>query len=179
MGHGTADARQPHHPDLRGTNGIQALDLIRRKLLGDGGAELNALIGELAAVCETVGARAELAGLAETVRQRLLEWRSLTSEVIAACQRDPQEIGATSVDFLQYCSYVLLAGLWLQAAGVAQAKLAAGEGDADFYRAKLASAEFYVKRILPRASMHREAAAGRGGLPDGAGCGALRVLMRR
>ncbi|WP_447754450.1 acyl-CoA dehydrogenase C-terminal domain-containing protein [Pseudomonas nicosulfuronedens] len=143
-----------------GTNGIQALDLIRRKLLGDGGAELNALIGELAAVCETLGARTELAGLAETVRQRLLEWRSLTGEVIAACQRDPQEIGATSVDFLQYCSYVLLGGLWLQAAGVAQAKLAAGEGDADFYRAKLASAEFYVKRILPRASMHREALLG-------------------
>ncbi|MCP8466777.1 acyl-CoA dehydrogenase C-terminal domain-containing protein [Pseudomonas sp. ZM23] len=143
-----------------GTNGIQALDLVRRKLLGDGGAELNALIGELAAVCEVAGARPELAALSETVRQRLLEWRSLTAEVIAACQRDVQEIGATSVDFLQYSSYVLLAGLWVRAAGVAQAKLAAGEGDADFYRAKLASADFYVRRILPRASMHREALLG-------------------
>ncbi|KAF1069704.1 MAG: 3-methylmercaptopropionyl-CoA dehydrogenase [Pseudomonas citronellolis] len=143
-----------------GTNGIQALDLIRRKLLGDGGAELQALIAELADTVDGASLRPALAPLAEVVRQRLLEWRVLSDEVIAACQRDPQEIGATSVDFLQYSAYVLLAALWVRAAGVAEARLQAGDAEADFYRAKLASAEFYVRRVLPRASAHREALLG-------------------
>ncbi|MDN8896708.1 acyl-CoA dehydrogenase C-terminal domain-containing protein, partial [Staphylococcus aureus] len=74
--------------------------------------------------------------------------------------QDPQEIGAVSVDFLQYSSYVLLAGLWLKAAGRARQVLAAGSNEAAFYAAKLHSARFYVRRVLPRASAHREALLG-------------------
>ncbi|HSX90201.1 MAG TPA: acyl-CoA dehydrogenase family protein, partial [Pseudomonas sp.] len=85
-----------------GTNGIQALDYIRRKLLGDGGAELSALQAEFSQLCDQQAARPALAELARTVQARLGEWRELSAEVIAASQRDPQEIGATSVDFLQY-----------------------------------------------------------------------------
>ena len=147
-----------------GTNGIQALDLIRRKLLGDGGAEMAALQADLAETCTALAAHAELEPMAAVVRERIQEWRGLTADVLAATRRDPQEIGAMSVDYLQYSAYVLLAGLWLRAAGTAQAALDAGSGEGDFYRAKLASADFYLRRILPRASMHREALLG------GAGC---------
>ena len=143
-----------------GTNGIQALDLVRRKLLGDQGGELLALQGELAVASEALQGRAVLAPLAEPVLQRLEEWRQLTGQVLEACARDPQEIGATSVDFLQYSAYVLLAALWLQAAARAQEALDGGSGEGDFYRAKLRSADFYLRRILPRASMHREALLG-------------------
>ncbi|MDT4868734.1 hypothetical protein FQZ97_1037160 [compost metagenome] len=143
-----------------GTNGIQALDLIRRKLLGDGGAELSALQAEFSALCDRQLERPALRELAQTVQARLGEWRELSSEVIAACQRDVQEIGAVSVDFLAYSAYVLLAGLWLQAAARAQDALEAGSGEAAFYQAKLRSAEFYVRRVLPRASGHREALLG-------------------
>ncbi|EPB6961793.1 MULTISPECIES: acyl-CoA dehydrogenase C-terminal domain-containing protein [Pseudomonas] len=143
-----------------GTNGIQALDLVRRKLLGDQGGELLALQGELAVASEALQGRAALAPLAEPVLQRLEEWRQLTGQVLEACARDPQEIGATSVDFLQYNAYVLLAALWLQAAARAQEALDGGSGEGDFYRAKLRSADFYLRRILPRASMHREALLG-------------------
>ena len=143
-----------------GTNGIQALDLVRRKLLGDQGGELLALQGELAVASEALQGRAALAPLAEPVLQRLEEWRQLTGQVLEACARDPQEIGATSVDFLQYSAYVLLAALWLQAAARAQEALDGGSGEGDFYRAKLRSADFYLRRILPRASMHREALLG-------------------
>ncbi len=143
-----------------GTNGIQALDLVRRKLLGDQGGELLALQGELAVASEALQGRAALAPLVEPVLQRLEEWRQLTGQVLEACARDPQEIGATSVDFLQYSAYVLLAALWLQAAARAQEALDGGSGEGDFYRAKLRSADFYLRRILPRASMHREALLG-------------------
>ncbi len=143
-----------------GTNGIQALDLIRRKLLADGGAELSALIAEFSDVADRAAQHPQLAALAQVVQARLGEWRELTAEVIAHSQRDVQEIGAQSVDFLQYSAYVLLAGFWLQAAVAAQNALEQGAGEVDFYQAKLASAEFYVRRLLPRASSHREALLG-------------------
>ena len=147
-----------------GTNGIQALDLIRRKLLGDGGSELQALIEELLAQATQAAAQPALAEMAGLVIARLRQWRELASQVIAMSQQDAEEIGAVSVDFLQYSSYALLAGFWLQAANAAQQALDAGTGEAEFYQAKLHSAEFYVRRVLPRASAHREALLG------GAGC---------
>ena len=143
-----------------GTNGIQALDLIRRKLLGDGGAELSALIAEFSELCDAHAGHPALAEMASTLQARLGEWRELSAEVLARSQRDAEEIGAASVDFLQYSAYVLLAGFWLQAAATAQQALDAGSGEAAFYQAKLHSAGFYLRRVLPRASSHREALLG-------------------
>jgi len=139
-----------------GTNGIQALDFIRRKLMGDGGAELRALQDEFLALCEEQSSRSALSELVQPLQERLHEWRDLTAQVLDAANRDPQEIGACSVDFLQYSSYVLLAGLWLQAAARAQDALDAGTGETAFYQAKLHSALFYTRRVLPRVSSHRE-----------------------
>lgn len=143
-----------------GTNGIQALDLVRRKLMGDGGAELHALIDELAQHIEAAGHQPRLREMADAVSQRLEQWRELGKTIIDACQRDPQEIGAVSVDFLAYSAYVLLAGLWLQAAVRASETLTDGTGESAFYQAKLQTADFYWRRVLPRASAHREALLG-------------------
>lgn len=143
-----------------GTNGIQALDYIRRKLLGDGGQQLTELCAEFSQLCAAQSQRPALKVMAAIVQARLDQWDELTADVIAACQRDPQEIGACSVDFLQYSAYVLLAGFWLQAAARAQDQLDAGNADSAFYQAKLHSANFYLQRVLPRASMHREALLG-------------------
>ena len=144
-----------------GTNGIQALDLIRRKLLGDGGLELNALIDEL--LTETAQATAQMQ-MAEQVGQQLQQWRALAESVLQACAHDPEEIGAMSVDFLAYSAYTVLAALWLQAAECASQALAAGTDEAAFYQAKLHAADFYLRRVLPRAAAHRQA------LLAGAGC---------
>jgi alkylation response protein AidB-like acyl-CoA dehydrogenase len=143
-----------------GTNGIQALDLVRRKLMGDGGAELHALVDELAQHVEAAGHQPQLQEMASAVSQRLEEWRALGKTIIEACHRDPQEIGAVSVDFLAYSAYVLLAGLWLQAAIRAGEILTDGTNESAFYQAKLQTADFYWRRVLPRASAHREALSG-------------------
>jgi len=140
-----------------GTNGIQALDFIRRKLLADGGQQLTALQDELDQWCARHALSSELNTLVMALEARVLEWRTLTAHVIAASAVNAQEIGACSVDFLQYSAYVLLAGFWLQAAARAEATLTAGTDEAEFYQAKLNSARFYSDRILPRASAHREA----------------------
>lgn len=142
-----------------GTNGIQALDLIRRKVLGDGGEQLRLLIDELLEAARGCAAD-ELAGMAQVVVQRLQEWRNLSAEVVDACRCDPQEIGAVSVDFLAYSGYVLLAALWLRAGVTASAALAAGSADSAFYQAKLHAAGFYWRRVLPRANAHCEALRG-------------------
>ncbi|MET1078428.1 MAG: acyl-CoA dehydrogenase C-terminal domain-containing protein [Pseudomonas sp.] len=143
-----------------GTNGIQALDFIRRKVLVDSGAELAALQTEFRQLAQAQQARPALAAMATPVLERLGEWQELGREVIAMSRGDVEEIGATAVDFLQYSAYVLLAGLWLQAAARAQDALDAGRGEPAFYQAKLASAAFYLRRVLPRASSHREALLG-------------------
>ena len=140
-----------------GTNGIQALDFIRRKLLADGGQQLTALQDELDQWCARHALSSELSTVVLALETRVLEWRTLTTHVIAISAVNVQEIGACSVDFLQYSAYVLLAGFWLQAAARAEAVLAAGTEEVEFYRAKLNSARFYSDRILPRASAHREA----------------------
>lgn len=143
-----------------GTNGIQALDLVRRKLMGDGGAELNALLDELAGHAAEVGDQDALREMATAVNGRLDEWRALSATLLQACQQDPQEIGAVSVDFLAYSAYILLGAFWLQAAACARAALADGGADQAFYQAKLQAADFYWRRVLPRASAHREALLG-------------------
>lgn len=147
-----------------GTNGIQALDFMRRKVLADGGKELAVLQAECLQQCAQQAKHPALAALVQPVHKRLQEWQALTQEVLAMAQRDVQEIGATSVDFLQYSAYVLLASLWLQAAARAQAALDAGSSESAFYQAKLLGADFYLRRVLPRASAHRETLLG------GAGC---------
>ena len=81
----------------------------------------------------------------------------MTTKVGMAAMKNPDEVGAASVDNLMYSGYIILAYLWLRMALVAQAQLEAGDGDADFHRGKLATSAFYFKRLLPRTAAHRAA----------------------
>jgi len=139
-----------------GTNGIQALDLLRRKVMGDQGTELGRLQGEIDAFCEANDLdeqqRANIAQLTSVNAH----WRKLSQDILKRAVENPEEIGGCATDFLNFSSYVLLAYGWVRMALTAQKKLVDNSGDADFYRAKIASAQFYFERILPRAEMHRQ-----------------------
>jgi len=79
--------------------------------------------------------------------------------------KDREEVGAAAADYLAVAGYVCLGWCWLAAAGVAAKKIAAGDAESDFYRAKLVTAKHYFDRILPRADSHAAAArAGAAGL---------------
>lgn len=136
-----------------GTNGIQALDFISRKVLGDGGTVLNGMADEIDAFI----AANQGAPLVDQLAAGTKKWRELLQHILAATKNDPEEIGAVSVDFLQYSSYLLLGYFWAQASVTAQAKLDAGSTELDFYKGKVHTAEFYFARILPRADMHASA----------------------
>ena len=133
-----------------GTNGIQANDLIGRKLVGSNGKLLRDFIDQIETLCQECEGNESLAPFIQPLAEVASEWWQLAENMIAKAKEDPDYIFAGAVDFQDYSGYVTLAYFWAQMARTATEKLAAGEGDAAFYRAKLKTARFYFERLLPR-----------------------------
>ncbi|MEN5091009.1 acyl-CoA dehydrogenase C-terminal domain-containing protein [Pseudomonas protegens] len=141
-------------PIYEGTNGIQALDLLGRKVLGSQG---KLLLGFTRIVHKFCVANAEHPQLKAHVAQLdglNRQWGELTTQVGMAAMKNPEEVGAAALDYLMYSGYIVLGYLWLRMALVAQQQLDAGESDGDFATAKLATCAFYFKRLLPRTGAH-------------------------
>jgi alkylation response protein AidB-like acyl-CoA dehydrogenase len=152
-------------PIYEGTNGIQALDLLGRKVFGTGGRSQQAMAARIRESIARFGALPGLAGFAADLRRRVDRWDELTVALNEAATRDADEIGAAAVDYLQFSGYLCLGWCWLVAAGVAARRIPEAGADADFYRAKLVAARHYFERLLPRADAHEAAArAGAAGL---------------
>ncbi len=141
-----------------GTNGIQALDLLGRKVLGSQGKLLRGFTKIVHKFCEAQGDHPQLAAQVAELATLNRQWGELTQRIGMAAMKNPDEVGAASVDYLMFSGYVILAYFWLRMAVVAQAQLDAGSGDAAFYQAKLATSAFYFKRVLPRTAGHLAAA---------------------
>ncbi|UUQ62860.1 acyl-CoA dehydrogenase C-terminal domain-containing protein [Pseudomonas fuscovaginae UPB0736] len=144
-------------PIYEGTNGIQALDLLGRKVLGSQGKLLRGFTRIVHKFCEANAGHAQLGGYVAQLDQLNREWGELTMQVGKATMQNPDEVGAAAVDYLMYSGYIVLAYLWLRMALVAQAQWADGSGEADYCQGKLATCEFYFKRLLPRTASHRAA----------------------
>jgi hypothetical protein len=152
-------------PIYEGTNGIQALDLLGRKVFGTRGKSQQMMAARIREAIEKFGALPEVAAMAGDLGKRLEQWDKLTLELGMAAMKNPEEVGAAATDYLQFSGYVCLGWCWLAAAGVAAKQLAAGAADADFYNAKLVTAQLYFDRVLPRVDGHAAAArAGAAGL---------------
>ncbi|HBO3478999.1 TPA: acyl-CoA dehydrogenase C-terminal domain-containing protein [Pseudomonas aeruginosa] len=135
-----------------GTNGIQALDLMGRKMVANGGLFLSIFSREVRAFA--AGANAELAEFVTPLLTALDLLDNLTQGIVARAGNDPREIGAASVEYLHLFGYTAYAYLW---ARMAAAALRQREVDPSFHDGKLATARFYFARILPR--VHSLAAA--------------------
>ncbi|MGG7672003.1 acyl-CoA dehydrogenase C-terminal domain-containing protein [Pseudomonas sp. WC2] len=144
-------------PIYEGTNGIQALDLLGRKVLGSQGKLLRGFTKIVHKFCAANAEHAQLGSFVAQLNELNQQWGELTMKVGMAAMKNPDEVGAASVDYLMYSGYIILGYLWLRMALVAQAQLEAGEGEADYLRGKLATCEFYFKRLLPRTAAHRVA----------------------
>lgn len=140
-----------------GTTGIQALDLIGRKVLGSGGELLKNFTKLVHKLCEATKSEDSLSAMANALAEKNKEWGALTMDVGGKAMENPDEVGAASVDYLMYSGYVVLGYFWLLMAQKAHAQLAANAGEAGFYKAKLATARFYFERLLPRTLMHAAA----------------------
>ncbi len=137
-------------PIYEGTNGIQALDLLGRKVLASKGELLEHFTAQVRAFIEAESGNAEMGEFLEPLRLQVARWESLTRDVAARTGANADELGAASFDYLMYAGYTVLAYIWARSAAVAQKKLADGSSETAFYQAKLKTARFYFQRILPR-----------------------------
>jgi alkylation response protein AidB-like acyl-CoA dehydrogenase len=144
-------------PIYEGTNGIQALDLLGRKVLGSQGKLLRGFTKIVHKFCAANAEHPQLGSYVAQLNSLNQQWGELTTKVGMAAMKNPDEVGAASVDYLMYSGYIILGYLWLRMALVAQAQLEAGNGDAGYCQGKLATSEFYFKRLLPRTAAHRAA----------------------
>lgn len=143
-----------------GTTGIQALDLLGRKILMTQGEALKRFTKVVHKFCsqeaDNQAAQEFVAPLAKLNK----EWGELTMKIGMVAMKDREEVGSAAVDYLMYSGYATLAYFWARMAVIAQQKLAAGTEEEAFYTAKLQTARFYFKRILPRTLAHAASAVG-------------------
>jgi len=144
-------------PIYEGTNGIQALDLLGRKVLGSQGKLLLGFTRIVHKFCSANAEHPQLKAYVAQLDALNRQWGDLTTKVGMAAMNNPDEVGAAALDYLMYSGYIVLAYFWLRMALVAQQQLDAGQGDQDFATAKLITCEFYFKRLLPRTGAHRAA----------------------
>lgn len=149
-----------------GTTGIQALDLIGRKVLGSGGKLLLGFTEQIEQFCEASNDPAA-AEFVDPLKAYCKEWVDLTMQIGEAAMANPDEAGAAAVDYLMYSGYVTLAYFWARMAVLSQQQLAAGSDEKEFYEAKVHTARFYFERLLPRTLSHKQGAlAGSANLMD-------------
>jgi alkylation response protein AidB-like acyl-CoA dehydrogenase len=134
-----------------GTNGIQALDLVGRKLAAKGGRAVMTFFAEIdAAVAE---AKPEVQAFADGLADAKAKLQEATYWLMQNGLADPDNAGAASTDYLHLFGLTALSYMWLKMATAAQAKIAAGDAD-PFYAAKLATGRYFLARILPDAASH-------------------------
>jgi hypothetical protein len=133
-----------------GTTGIQALDLLGRKVLGTRGKALDPVADFILDFCKRSQSRKELRPYLKTLVRLTKKWKSLTRKIGFAAMRNRDAVGAASVDYIMFSGYVLLGVAWAASARAAYRKLEQGTSEEAFYRAKIQTAEFYFAKILPR-----------------------------
>ena len=134
-----------------GTTGIQAQDLIGRKLAKDGGAAFAALASDInAELTGYAGAAGAVGAIAATAGAAVKQLQSSVSKLLVDMQKNPAVGGAVSVPLLRMAGLTL--GAWLQARAAARASARLGGKNVDrgFLQGKLDSAKFYVAQILPQ-----------------------------
>ncbi|WP_348751606.1 acyl-CoA dehydrogenase C-terminal domain-containing protein [uncultured Aquincola sp.] len=141
-----------------GTNTIQSLDLLGRKVLADGGKKLKAFGRKVAAFVEEEGVNEDMQEFINPLADLGDKVTKLTTEIGMKAMRNPDEVGAAAVDYLRVTGHLVFAYFWARMAKVALEKKDAGD---PFYTAKLHTARFYFAKLLPEtAGLIRSCRAG-------------------
>ena len=134
-----------------GTTGIQANDLIGRKLGRDRGAAMTALLSDtMRELNDLRGSDATIRSVRNATIEALTVLRDATEVLRQQFTETPARAFAVAVPYLHLCGRVLGGAMMARSAAIAAAALAAGAGDENFYRAKLQTARFYAEHLLPQ-----------------------------
>mgnify|MGYP003643579977 FL=1 len=143
-----------------GTTGIQALDLLGRKIMLSKGSNLSLITKEIFKFCKDFGLvsrnphKKAMNQFIWPLFKLITEWQVLTFRIMGGASKDRDYVGSASVDYVMYSGYIVMAYMWAKMAQTAFEKIELGEGDLAFYQAKIQTAEFYFERILPRTKTH-------------------------
>jgi Acetyl-CoA dehydrogenase C-terminal like/Acyl-CoA dehydrogenase, C-terminal domain len=141
-----------------GTNTIQSLDLLGRKVLGDNGKKLKAFGKRIIDFVEEEGVHEEMQEFVNPLADIGDKVTKLTTELGMKAFQNPDEVGAAAVDYLRVVGHLCFAYFFARSAKIALAKKDSGD---PFYTAKLHTARFYFAKLLPEtASLIRSARAG-------------------
>ncbi|HWU74679.1 MAG TPA: acyl-CoA dehydrogenase C-terminal domain-containing protein [Sphingomonas sp.] len=138
-----------------GTNGVQAMDLVGRKLAANGGRAVQTLfkvVGEEVAAAKADPATADFAARLEKANGEL---QAATMWFLQNGMTNPNNVGAGAHSYMHLMGIVAVGLMWLRMAAAAAKLKAAGEGDAAFLDAKLTTARYYAERIMPDAGALR------------------------
>ena len=133
-----------------GTNTIQSLDLLGRKVLGDNGAKLKKFGKLIAAFVEDEGVNEAMQEFINPLADLGDKVSKLTTEIGMKAFANADEVGAAAVDYLRVVGHLCFAYFWARMAKVALSKQGAGD---PFYTAKLHTARFYFAKLLPETAM--------------------------
>ena len=137
-----------------GANGVQALDLVGRKLASNGGRGIFAFLADLAAFAEEHAGDKQLANYVDAVKNGKAYLEEATNWLMENGLSNPDNAGAASRDFLHLFALVALAFMWAQLAKTAYVQMADG-GDTDpFYANKLSVGQYFLDRMFPDAQAH-------------------------
>ncbi len=152
-----------HYRDARiltiyeGTTAIQANDLVGRKTVRDGGAVAKGIVAQVRRTAAGLASNdADLAAIAKRLTAGADALEAVVDFVVANMKSDVRAVFAGSVPYLELAGIVLGGWQMARAAAIATAKLDAGDGDADFLRAKIATARFFADHLLSRATGIRD-----------------------
>jgi hypothetical protein len=149
-----------------GTNTVQSLDLLGRKILGNNGASLKKFGKLIGALVEEEGVNEKMAEFINPLAVLGDQMTKFTTEIGFKGFQNPDEVGAAAVDYLRVAGHLVFGYFFARMAQVALREIAAGNTD-PFYAAKLQTARFYFAKLLPEtASLMRTARAGSKALMD-------------
>jgi alkylation response protein AidB-like acyl-CoA dehydrogenase len=136
-----------------GTNGVQALDLVGRKLAANGGRGVMSFFADVDALVAETEAEAAIKPFVDGLKDAKAKLQEATMWLMQNGMSNPDNAGAASTDYLHLFGLTALAYMWALMARAANAKVQAGDAD-PFYATKLTTGQYFVERILPEAGMH-------------------------
>lgn len=138
-----------------GANGIQALDLVGRKLALNGGRAVMAFFKEIGDFCEENRADEAMAPYTKALKKGLNDLQASTMWFMQNAMAKPDNAGAGSTDYMHLFGLVTLGYMWAKMAKTAQGKLGSGDPREDYLKNKLVTARFYMEKIMPETALRK------------------------
>ncbi|WP_163270584.1 acyl-CoA dehydrogenase [Chelativorans alearense] len=138
-----------------GANGIQALDLVGRKLAQNGGRAVQTFFKTVGEFCEENRTDEKMAPYTKALKKGLNDLQAATMWLMQNAMQKPENAGAASYDYMHLLGLVALGYMWGRMVKVAQDGLAAGaDGSADFLEQKLVVGRYFMERVMPETAAH-------------------------